>query len=153
MTPQVPGQAACDPHEAAERAWEATGDWEMAVEAALAAQRMRAGAQEPRSGYVTANARDIAIALTGYAGFTGDPVSFASELHERLRRTVFAPELAAAADVRPREGEPGWLDVTCGSCGAESGTNFLIEEIECGECEARRCPHCGGWFGGEEDDE
>lgn len=60
-----------------------------------------------------------------------------------------APELAAAADVRPRDGEPGWHDVTCGSCSAQFGTNFRIEEIECAECEARRCPNCATWFGGE----
>lgn len=54
-------------------------------QAAVAAQQPQA-----RPGYVTVNARDIAIALNGYSGFTGDPVSVASELHERLRRTVFA---------------------------------------------------------------
>jgi hypothetical protein len=70
-----------------------------------AQQPQPAPGTQPRPGYVTVDARDIAIALNGYAGFTGDPVSFASELHERLRRTVFAgaapepqpaPELAAA---------------------------------------------------------
>jgi hypothetical protein len=75
-------------------------------ERAIAAQQPQpAPGPQPRPGYVTVDARDIAIALNGYAGFTGDPVSFASELHERLRRTVFAgaapepqpaPELAAA---------------------------------------------------------
>ena len=55
----------------------------------------------------------------------------------------------APDDVRPREGERGWKDVTCGSCGEESGTNFRDEEIDCPECEARRCPHCKRWFGGE----
>ena len=53
------------------------------------------------------------------------------------------------SDVRPREGEPGWYDVTCGSCGEEFGTNFRIEDIDCPECEARRCPHCATWFGAE----
>jgi hypothetical protein len=65
---------------------------------------------QARPGYVTVDARDIAIALNGCAGFTGDPASFASELHERLRRTVFAdqapeaqpaPELAAAMAETP----------------------------------------------------
>lgn len=109
-------------------------------------------AQEPKQalgGYVTINVRDLAIALNGCAGFTGNPAAFAGELHERLCRTVFAPKLAAAPDVRPREGEPGWSDVTCGICGAQFATNFRLEEIECGECEARRCPHCGTWFGEE----
>jgi hypothetical protein len=51
------------------------------------------------------------------------------------------------ADVRPRDGEPGFCDVTCGECGEEFGTNFTAEEIECPECEARRCPDCRTWFG------
>jgi hypothetical protein len=51
------------------------------------------------------------------------------------------------SDVRPRDGEPGWHDVTCGACGKEFGTNFRVEEIECPECEARRCPNCRTWFG------
>jgi DNA-directed RNA polymerase subunit RPC12/RpoP len=53
-------------------------------------------------------------------------------------------------DVRPREGERNFWDVTCGACGAEFGTNFRVEEIACPECEARRCPHCRHWFGAEE---
>lgn len=65
----------------------------------------------------------------------------------------FAAQQPAAADVRPREGQPGWHDVTCGICGAEFGTNFRLEEITCGECEARRCPHCGTWFGAETEDD
>lgn len=52
------------------------------------------------------------------------------------------------ADVRPRDGEPGWLDVTCGGCGEEFGTNVAVAELECPECEARRCPSCQAWFGG-----
>jgi hypothetical protein len=36
---------------------------------------------------------------------------------------------------------------TCGLCGFTFGTNFRTEEIECPECEARRCPHCETWFG------
>jgi uncharacterized protein (DUF2267 family) len=57
---------------------------------------------QARPGYVTVDARDIAIALNGYAGFTGDPVSFASELHERLRRTVFADQ---APEPQPAPGD------------------------------------------------
>jgi hypothetical protein len=53
------------------------------------------------------------------------------------------------ADVRPRDGERGFFDVTCGSCGEEFGTNFKVEEIACPECEARRCPQCRTWFGGD----
>jgi len=53
------------------------------------------------------------------------------------------------ADVRTDADEPGWLHVTCGGCGVEFGTNFAVEELECPECEARRCPACHTWFGGE----
>lgn len=52
-------------------------------------------------------------------------------------------------DLRPREGEPGWWDATCGSCGMEHGGNLDENDIECPFCEARRCPHCKTWFGGE----
>lgn len=51
-------------------------------------------------------------------------------------------------DVRPRDGEPGWLDVTCGACGAEHGTNFTLDQIACYECGAHRCPNCRTWFDG-----
>jgi hypothetical protein len=51
------------------------------------------------------------------------------------------------ADVRPRDGEPGFFEVTCGACGEEFGTNFAAGEIACPECEARRCPECRTWFG------
>ena len=74
------------------------------VDAAVAAQDAR-----PAPGYVTINARDIAIALNGYAGFTGDPVSFASELHERPSRTVFADQPKPAPEMADDDGdyEPG----------------------------------------------
>jgi hypothetical protein len=62
-----------------------------------------------------------------------------------------SPDAQAAPDVRSREGERGFYDVTCGNCGGEHGTNFAVDQIECPHCEARRCPHCGGWFGGEDD--
>jgi hypothetical protein len=73
---------------------------------------------------------------------------------QRVKDAVFAAIVramtaAAAKDVRPREGEPRFFDVTCGNCGGEHGTNFAIDQIECPHCEARRCPHCGGWFGEE----
>lgn len=51
------------------------------------------------------------------------------------------------SDIRPEAGHPGWYEVTCGVCGEEFGTN-RVEEMECPECEARRCPHCATWFGG-----
>jgi hypothetical protein len=37
----------------------------------------------------------------------------------------------------------------CGACARKFGTNFAIDEIECAECEARRCPFCRQWFGGD----
>jgi hypothetical protein len=52
-------------------------------------------------------------------------------------------------DVRPREGDPRMKDVTCGSCGEEFGTNADDDDIGCVECDARRCPHCKRWFGGQ----
>jgi hypothetical protein len=62
------------------------------------------------------------------------------------------PGLAAAStppDVRPRADGRHGLDVTCGSCGEDYGTNVTdLDEIECAECGARRCPHCQKWFGG-----
>jgi hypothetical protein len=63
-----------------------------------------------------------------------------------------APELAAGSapsDVRPRADGRRGLDVTCGSCGEDYGTNVPdADEIECPECEAHRCPCCLAWFGG-----
>ena len=53
-------------------------------------------------------------------------------------------------DLKPREGWPGMFGVTCGVCGEEFGTNSCGEETACAECEARRCPHCKTWFGGDE---
>jgi len=43
----------------------------------------------------------------------------------------------------------GFASITCGSCGDESSTNCDDDDISCGLCEARRCPCCGQWFGGE----
>jgi hypothetical protein len=48
---------------------------------------------------------------------------------------------------RPERTLPPLPQYTCGQCGETFGTNFRIEEIECPECEARRCPHCETWFG------
>lgn len=45
---------------------------------------------------------------------------------------------------------PRLPEYECGSCGTVFGTNFKTEEIECPECEARRCPHCETWFGAQE---
>lgn len=53
------------------------------------------------------------------------------------------------ADMRPDPDWPGHWSVTCGHCDEEFGTNFRVEEIECPECESRRCPHCKAWFGAE----
>ena len=47
----------------------------------------------------------------------------------------------------PPRGPDGMRNLTCGACGGEFGTNFAEEEIECAHCDARRCPHCGEWFG------
>jgi len=53
------------------------------------------------------------------------------------------------SDVRPRADGRRGLDITCGSCGEDYGTNVTdLDEIECVTCEARRCPHCQIWFGG-----
>jgi len=90
----------------------------------------------------------------------GRQVRLTAEGRERFQRAFMDAERRAEddgaedderqqvpSDVRPREGEPGFYDVTCGGCGEEFGTNFVIEEIECAECEARRCPNCRTWFG------
>jgi hypothetical protein len=37
----------------------------------------------------------------------------------------------------------------CGACARVFGTNFKVDEIECADCEARRCPFCRQWFGGD----
>ena len=47
----------------------------------------------------------------------------------------------------PQVGPDGMRDLTCGACGGVFGTNFHEEQIECAHCDARRCPHCGEWFG------
>jgi DNA-directed RNA polymerase subunit RPC12/RpoP len=54
------------------------------------------------------------------------------------------PLVAPVANPR---GLPPLPQYTCGQCGETFGTNFRTEEIECPECEARRCPHCETWFG------
>jgi hypothetical protein len=41
-------------------------------------------------------------------------------------------------------------EYTCGVCRETFGTNFSVQDIDCGNCEARRCPYCTTWFGGEE---
>jgi hypothetical protein len=70
---------------------------------------------------------------------------------------VYAAYLAAGWDAEPGKpaklpprGSDGMRDLTCGACGGGFGTNFSEEEIECAHCDARRCPHCGEWFGGDD---
>jgi DNA-directed RNA polymerase subunit RPC12/RpoP len=41
-------------------------------------------------------------------------------------------------------------EYTCGACGETFGTNFAEHEIECAYCDARRCPCCQSWFGGQQ---
>lgn len=36
----------------------------------------------------------------------------------------------------------------CGNCGETFSTNCDLDDIQCPECEAHRCPHCVKWFGG-----
>jgi hypothetical protein len=62
VTAPVPDQAARAPYEAARRAFEGTGDWEMAVEAALAAERQRTAKLTAELGEMRADmaaARDL----------------------------------------------------------------------------------------------
>jgi hypothetical protein len=73
----------------------------------------------------------------------------ARELAAILDKHPIAQPAPEADDVRPREGDPRMKDITCGSCGEEFGTNADDDEIECTECDARRCPHCKRWFGGQ----
>lgn len=47
----------------------------------------------------------------------------------------------------PPVGPDGMRELTCDACGGVFGTNFSEEQIECAHCDARRCPHCGEWFG------
>jgi hypothetical protein len=84
-----------------------------------------------------------------YAVKTSAERYFWESLDEAAQIAHAAQHPQAASDVRPREGERGFFDVTCGACGGEHGTNFAIDQIECPHCESRRCPHCGGWFGEE----
>ena len=35
----------------------------------------------------------------------------------------------------------------CGLCGEEFGSNCHEDDISCTSCGAKRCPHCGKWFG------
>lgn len=53
------------------------------------------------------------------------------------------------AELSAKEGLPPLPQFTCGQCGETFGTNFAEDEIECAYCDARRCPHCHEWFGGE----
>jgi DNA-directed RNA polymerase subunit RPC12/RpoP len=63
----------------------------------------------------------------------------------------FAASLGAVfrAPGLPPPNRGSMRDLTCGACGTEFGTNFDVDQIDCPECDARRCPHCGEWFGAE----
>jgi hypothetical protein len=37
----------------------------------------------------------------------------------------------------------------CGGCGETWSTNCAADDITCPECEAKWCPACGTWFGGD----
>ena len=63
------------------------------------------------------------------------------------------PVLRRLAEAGPvPEAEQGCMkmhDYTCGRCGETFSTNCDEDDIQCTDCEARRCPCCGSWFGGE----
>lgn len=61
----------------------------------------------------------------------------------------FASSLGAIfpAPPLPASNRHQHLDLTCGACGEEFGTNCADDDIRCAVCSAHRCPHCGGWFG------
>jgi hypothetical protein len=40
-------------------------------------------------------------------------------------------------------------EYTCGQCNEVFGSNCDEDDIECTNCDARLCPHCGQWFGGQ----
>jgi hypothetical protein len=96
---------------------------------------------------------ELTTALPGGLGryaFRDDPEWLKAEAERWLAGFVSSlgavfPEAAALPPVGP----DGMRDLTCGACGGEFGTNFREEEIECAYCDARRCPSCGEWFGGD----
>lgn len=123
ITP-APGQVARSPHEAARRAWDGTGDWEMAVEAALAAQRMLAAAAPvPRLAAPPGDlAHDPAYrAYEAYAMAAPDDLNFAEweDLPEWQRHAIAASaqeayevraaQEAAAAPAPPLDGDAAEL--------------------------------------------
>ena len=61
---------------------------------------------------------------------------------ERPRPSLLGP----VEEPRPAD---GFRDFTCGACGETHSTNFSVDEVECPECGARRCPCCRAWFGGD----
>jgi hypothetical protein len=96
---------------------------------------------------------DIARAAQGHADSTG-AIDHNWLVETALRGLGQMPasedEQAEANDVRPRADGQRGLDITCGACGEDYGTNVTdLDEIECVECDARRCPHCKTWFGGQ----
>jgi hypothetical protein len=43
---------------------------------------------------------------------------------------------------------PELAEFTCANCGTTFGTNCDLDDIQCVECDAHRCPCCAEWFGG-----
>jgi hypothetical protein len=44
---------------------------------------------------------------------------------------------------------PPLPEYTCGGCGLEFGSNCTLDDITCPDCDAKWCPGCGVWFGGD----
>ena len=98
----------------------------------------------------------------GYTGRGDTPEERAADLFTHLK-THPPRVITDMSEVFPDAGQTVAVEVeviapatlrdlpeyTCGQCGETFGTNFLPDEIECAYCEARRCPHCELWFGGE----
>lgn len=59
------------------------------------------------------------------------------------------PHLVPQGEPLPPRGPDGFREITCGACGETFGTNFADDEVECPDCDARRSPCCGSWFGGD----
>jgi hypothetical protein len=77
------------------------------------------------------------------------PAQTLGELREMLRNAIVPGGTVVSAVAVPPALLHDLPEYTCGMCGETFGTNFLPDEIECAYCEARRCPHCELWFGGE----
>jgi hypothetical protein len=71
----------------------------------------------------------------------------AADLRQSVRaRDIEIEQLRVSAEA-PRRDEHGYAEFTCGLCGEVFGTNCDLADIACTECDARRCPDCGSWFG------